>query len=502
MNTENFDDAFRRKVESFHPPFRDDEIDRIQGYVSKHIPLSFWQRFGHIMTYSLGTIIIISLLTSTLYQANENKNLLNKISDLNKKLKQKQATIVVNSSPKSIIITKTDTVYVVKHIKKEVFSVENSSISTIENEVNPKFSIENKDNFAINMDLSESENSVADIAKKENKKSKISKENQGKNKAVEVGETSKKSSEFRNENKLLKDYSSEKNSLANISNTSKILNERNSFSDDKNISETTNTVQDVAESEDIKTESNQLTINSLKYKNYKSIDISSILDLSNRKSWMPKYVSKPKEKSSFKFPSIALPNLKYTVGLGTNIGYEQAGTSLLTDILFAKRWSVTSGINVSLLGSERFKNEDDFKRHKDQSFRDQYTVNVPIGSSIENIETHQILFNVPLYLNYRYPLRNDFTALFTTGTDLDFHLQQFTSYSHFDFSRDDKQALQQKIPVTPFNNWLISAGVEKCWNHFSLQFSPYFSTKFKNVSYRKDDFSFGFKLNGFYRLSR
>ena len=89
MKTDNFDEAFRRKVEGFNPPFRDDEIDRIQGFVNRHIPLSFWQRFGHIFTYSIGTVIIVSLLITTIYQANENKILLNKISNLNTKFEHK-----------------------------------------------------------------------------------------------------------------------------------------------------------------------------------------------------------------------------------------------------------------------------------------------------------------------------------------------------------------------------------------------------------------------------
>lgn len=505
MNTENFDDAFRRKVEGYHPPFRDDEIDRIQGYVNKHIPLSFWQRFGHTIGYSVGAIVIISLLISTLYQANENKILLNKISDLDIKLEQKQANTPIIEAPNGIVIEKIDTIYVVKHIKKDVFTDDNSRISDLKNEGKPELSFENKDSFDENMVLSKSEKVAEQISKKENKSKAISIENQAKKVMVEVEERNKIVFESGNKSKLLNDTQSEKTVLNSASDMKNNHTENVDFSNKNGIIKRPRdaaSVVDLKDTGNSKNSINQLIISSLKSKNYKSIDVSSILDLSNCKSCLPQYIAKPKEKSSVKFPSIAMPNLKYRIGLGTNFAYNQAGTSILTDILFAKRWSVTTGVNISFLGTERFRNEEDFKRNKNQNFRDQYTVNVPIGNPIENIETHQLLFNIPLYLNYRYPLRKNFTALFITGTDLDFHLQQFTSYSHFDFSRDDKQALQEKITVKPFNNWLISVGVEKRWNHFSLQFSPYFSTKFKNIGYRKDDSSFGFKLNGFYRLSR
>ena len=120
MKTDKFDEAFRRKVENFHPPFSEDEIDRVQGYVNQHIPLSLWQRFGHIFTYSVGTLMILTLLTTTIFQTNENKSLLNKISKLNKQLKQQPTQTAVRSMSLPIIVEKIDTVYVVKHIKHKI----------------------------------------------------------------------------------------------------------------------------------------------------------------------------------------------------------------------------------------------------------------------------------------------------------------------------------------------------------------------------------------------
>jgi hypothetical protein len=502
MNTENFDDAFRRKVESFHPPFRDDEIDRIQGYVSKQIPLSFWQRFGNILTFSVGTIIIISLLTSTIYQANENKNLLNKISDLNKKLEQKQELSAVYNAPKNIVITKTDTVFVVKHIKKPVLVIDGYEISSQNYDDKAEFAdVKENNNLEKPLNLSKSENtgdSNSETSKKGKKTTKIPVSNQ----EVFLANESKNKAKTKKSTKLSDAANIEKVDILKFDDLSKsnikLELQKSTFSNENNDLENTYQTETQITHFNIK----QLSINNLKSKKYNSKDLNLTFDLSIRKSWMPQLIVKPKEKSSFKFPTIALPSLKYRVGLGTNLGYGQVGTSLLSDILFAKRWSITTGVNVSKLGFERFKDEDDFKRNKDQDFRDQYSVNIPIGNPIENIETHQILFKIPVYLNYRLPLLKDFTVLFSSGTDFDFHLQQFTSYSHFNFSRDDKQALQEKIPVTPFNNWQFSAGIEKRWNHFSLQFSPYFSTQIKKVSYLKEDFSFGFKLNGFYRLSK
>lgn len=521
MKTDNFDEAFRRKVESFHPPFRDDEIDRIQGYVNQHIPLSFWQRFGHTFTYSLGTIIIVSLLTTTLFQANENKTLLNKLSDLNDKLEQKQATIAVNNAPKSIIIEKTDTVYVVKHITKEV-SVFDEKTTTLSNEsenisdsvrrvLNPSESTQ--------MDIHTKNIEAISDAKKANFKG------QGENSSYKTAlpfventktigrvynkksTTAKQVENSPNENfRSLEDKSEGKFFTISKNSNQEILPKSEGDFENKSQNITVETLDKSKENfEGNSKEYNAkvLTVNDLKRKVFSPIDLKIVFDLSNRKFNLLHYVATPKQRKLFKFPSIAMPNLKYRVGLGANADFGQIGTSILTDVLFAKRWSITSGVNTAFLGFEHFGDEDDFRRITDKDFRDEHDVKLPLNNSIENIEAHQVLFRVPIYLNYRWPLRRDYTVLFSTGTDLDLHLKQFTSYSHHDLVRDEKhEGIQEKIPVMPFNNWMLSVGIEKRWNHFSVQLSPYFTYQIKQVSYRKEDFAFGFKVNGFYRLSR
>lgn len=522
MKTDNFDEAFRQKVESFHPPFRDDEIDRIQGYVNQHIPLSFWQRFGHTFTYSVGTIIIVSLLTTTLFQANENKTLLSKISKLNNQLEQKQAVIAMNNAPKSIIIEKIDTVYVVKHIRKEIPNVE---------EINPDFQFLPK--IESSPSMVSKENGISNLNSNENtldnKNEDLNLTNSAKLNEVSTSNklekailantrksimSPRKVGEARQVSKLSNDKMAEENIKNSQPDATKAL-EKNDFNQDSKLSKPIQSNPIVEEqssaifgqvsnlSKNTFQENKILIFNDLKRKVYSPIDLKFAFDLSNRKLHSPHFVANAKTRKSFNFPSISMPNLKYRVGIGANADFGQIGTSILTDVLFAKRWSITSGVNLAFLGFEHFGDEDDFKRRTSTNFRDEHDVNIPLTNPIKDIDAHQVLFRMPIYLNYRLPLRRDYTVLFSTGTDLDFHLKQFTSYSHRDFSvNEKKEGIQDKIPVTPFNNWLVSAGIEKRWKHFSIQASPYFIAQIKNVSYRKDDFAFGLKLNSFYRISR
>jgi hypothetical protein len=506
MKTDNFDDAFRRKVESFHPPFRDDEIDRIQGYVNQHIPLSFWQRFGHTFTYTLGTIIIVSLLTSIIYQANENKTLLNKISDLSNKLEQKQAAIAVEDVSKNIIVEKTDTVYVIKHITKEVPMMTEQTtavkISLIEKNITDISAIESEND---KRNISPTEKKAISPASSDENPEEIVRSissNKAKKTVPKVSQQ-KQSTVHASSNSLDKNVIVRSNQKNEVENNVPAISQKNELAIINAESKTFDKTGNITNNTQSGNIAKLLTINDLKRRTFSLIDLKFTFDLSSKKFQLPHFVAKPKTHKSFKFPIIAMPNLKYRVGLGANADFGQIGTSVLADVLFAKRWSITSGINMALLGFEHFGDEADFKRKTDKDFRDEHPITVPSGNAIKNIESHQLLFRVPIYLNYRLPLRQDYTVLFSTGTDLDFHLKQFTSYLHYDFGRNDEhEGIEEKIPVMPFNNWMFSAGIEKRWNHFSVQLSPYLTYQIKQVSYRKEDFAFGLKINGFYRISR
>jgi hypothetical protein len=83
------------------------------------------------------------------------------------------------------------------------------------------------------------------------------------------------------------------------------------------------------------------------------------------------------------------------------------------------------------------------------------------------------------------------------------YLRQFTSFSQHDYVKENKQeGLTESVKVIRYNNWMLSTGIEKRWKRFSVQLSPYVSYQLKPLSYRNNDWMFGVKLNGFYRISQ
>lgn len=499
MKTDKFDEEFRCKVENFHPPFNEQEIDRIQSYVGQHIPLSFWQRFGHVFTYSVGALIIVTLLTTTVYKTYENKSLLNQISVLTTQLEHAKADSTATTiTPKEIIVEKTDTVFVTKYIQipannESELSEEAISKNTI---LNPsqKFVNESRKDVETDIKSTDKEYLTTNLSENDINKNdtKVRKTDALVRKDTKINVATKYNTEAVNESTV-----SQKNT--NIIKSNFEIPEQISAN-------SVNLTLPISTPESVAKEIESLSFNDayLSHRSYNFNENKAAFDLTNRNFTLPKSAIKIQEKKSFKFPTVALPNLKYRVGFGVEMAHEYGGFNVLTDILISKRWSITTGIGLAtFLDDEDFDDEEEFRRDTKKDFRKEYESRIRDNSQINDIHINQALLKVPFYLNYRLPLAKNFTVLFTTGSNLDVYSRQFVSYNHQSSFRDDyhnRFSIRGNAPI--FNNLLFSTGIEKRWQKYSIQLSPYFITQIKPISYQQENWQLGIKLNGFYRLSR
>jgi hypothetical protein len=128
MKTEQFDDAFRRKIGGISPPFDDAEVDRINDYVNINKTPTFWGKYSKIASYTLGTVLVTGIIASILTQHYENKDLRSQLVSLQNKM-DKSAT--------PSVIVKKDTVYITQKqpsylslnstIQKKVADIQKSS---------------------------------------------------------------------------------------------------------------------------------------------------------------------------------------------------------------------------------------------------------------------------------------------------------------------------------------------------------------------------------------
>jgi hypothetical protein len=132
MKTEQFDDAFRRKIGGISPPFDDAEIDRINDYVNINKTPTFWGSYSKIATYALGTVLVTGIIASILTQHYENKDLRSQLISLQNK---------IDKSATPSVIMNTDTVYINRNqpsylslnstIKKKMADIQNSRNTSV-----------------------------------------------------------------------------------------------------------------------------------------------------------------------------------------------------------------------------------------------------------------------------------------------------------------------------------------------------------------------------------
>lgn len=174
-------------------------------------------------------------------------------------------------------------------------------------------------------------------------------------------------------------------------------------------------------------------------------------------------------------------------GVGGVVSKAQLGVGAHVELFLDKRLSITAGIQYSQLAVQRYPNDDHFKMRNDFDFRVNFAPKIPFGSPIKNIEEQSTLVQVPIRIGYYLPLKSDFYLLGKVGTDLD-----ISGTRRVDFDFRDKNIEQtvnnvnSSIETKLFNNYVVSLGMEKRFNNFSIQLTPTYIFEQKSVNYRKD----------------
>ena len=206
---------------------------------------------------------------------------------------------------------------------------------------------------------------------------------------------------------------------------------------------------------------------------------------------------------TIKLPSISLVNLKYRVGVSFDVGNEQIGGSLLSDVLLSKHWSMNAGLRFLNITGNSYYTSEQFLFATKQDFRQLYAPYVPVNYDIINLDFQNYLLQIPFGITYRYPLRNDFTLLFSATTDLDLFVRQ---YINFDYKEDNSKfeqgTFKSTLPKSLLNNLEFSAGIEKKYNRMIFQVHPYISTQLRETVYKKEEFVSGAKIRFFVNLGK
>ncbi len=122
-------------------------------------------------------------------------------------------------------------------------------------------------------------------------------------------------------------------------------------------------------------------------------------------------------------------NIHYNAGVNFSAGRNQVGGAISGEALLKERWGLSVGLNVLGINNEQYNNDEDFSNCKHTPFTSTYNLhNNDTANSYFHIKIDDILFQVPVAINYHLELRRKFSLIVGAGTNLDVHVKQRVGY--------------------------------------------------------------------------
>jgi hypothetical protein len=480
MNINKYYETIKQKLEGIEPEFHENDWDEMKGFMALNNPkVSFWNSYGRMFLYSTGLLV---LLTSLFFNIKQNH-------DYNTLLKINQS-LSKHTIYQPEVIYHTDTIFVTKYITKwqtvEKVVYRNATQSNVKTDDE---SVVNNDNYPIKSD----QNIVKSNA---------------------------------NHDKIFNKYSNNQKITGNIQATTKLNNEiiDKSFNEqqfdkhdinvgsniklvDDNTSEIIKNEQGILSKPEIEKQRNAIKSveQNFDLKTIKSIPFNPIALLWNGKQPNIVYSNtdliKQRKHLTINLPSISLSNLKYKIGVSLDVANEQVGASVISEVLFSKHLSFNTGVRfLNITGSSYYTSEQ-YNLLTKRDFRQQYATFVPANYDIINLDFQNYLLQIPIGITYRYPLRNDFTLLFSAGTNLDLFVRQYVNFDYKeDNSKFEQGTYKSTLTNSLFNHIELSAGLEKTFKRMTFQLHPFISPQVKETAYRNEEFIFGAKMKFFVNL--
>lgn len=525
MKPDKFDEAIRRKLEGIQPGFQDEDWAKFKAFQNTRIPTSFIQRYGRSMLYTAASVAAAVMVFANVYQYRQNRTLDQQVAHLKTQLGQRDNVPVRVS-------TRVDTVYITKYISAQPLPLQPDAYaqtlpSSNENEL---LTDENAAEEAVS--VSEGLKNVGKIIRK-NPNERIS-EAFERPTAVEpetsgAKETKNPSSSAPAKNELLSPKG--KNSTATVyketatknaersmaqttpdrqrneSTTDNILKSDPSAMDKEGI-EAAGTSAAVNPSSTNATELNPLEANPMvaleglqpaevRVKRYAYATLQS----------QSAQATATGEAKATPPPSISFKNVRFRIGGSMNIGDKYTGYNLMSSVLLGKYWSLDVGIGKAKITGPEYFTEAVFNTKTGRPFQAWHkgdNVRPPLmPPQIFDIKTEVSLIRIPVSLTYRWPVKENFTLLFSGGTNLNVSAQQCYRF-YYKERNDNFEEKEGKFGIKPAisNDIMIAAGVEKQWRRIAFQVEAYAAPYLQKPAYLTDNRNLGVRFKVLYQFGK
>jgi hypothetical protein len=174
-------------------------------------------------------------------------------------------------------------------------------------------------------------------------------------------------------------------------------------------------------------------------------------------------------------------NKTFRIGISTHLTHDAIGGGLLSEYFVSDRWSLMSGIQISVEQHSRYRNENDFRDQKNSKFTDVYDLKPDV--QIDNIVIKPWKVLVPLQVRYYHPLAYGWSG--TAGIGVSMEWLEVHRFSYLESNVNNKSNKTFNKSFSPFLK--LDAGVEKSLGRYAIQLTASYTSDDKHVRSRSQD---------------
>ncbi|WP_428657873.1 hypothetical protein [Runella sp.] len=529
MKPDKFDEAIRRKLEGIQPGFQDEDWAKFKAFQTTHAPTPFIQRFGRSIMYSAASVAAAVMVFANVYQYKQNHRLDQQVTQLKTQLAQRENVPLR-------ISTRVDTVYITKYISVDSQRPQPEAYAQTLPQSNES-ELSNDEIVAENdISVSEGLKNVGKIIRK-NPNERISEaferptsgESETSSGTKEIKNPTGIANAAKNELSFPKEKTSDatsqketagKNPRAADSQTA--LAQQNNEVGTKNSAKSEQSGEEKGEI-DATTGSvaannvptNQIEINTLEPNQLEDLEGLQPAEIrvnryayATMQSQSGANAATANAKTPPPPPSMSLKNIRLRAGAGLAIGDKYTGYNFMTSVLLGKYWSLDVGIGKAKLTGPQYFTEAIFKDQTGRPFQKWNKSNDGVRPPLMqpqaiDIKTEVSLIRLPLSLTYRWPIKDNFTLLFSGGTNINLSAQQCYRF-YYKERYDEFKEEKGQFSVTPStsNDIMLGVGVEKQWRSLAFQVEAYTAPYLQKPEYLTDNRNLGIRFKILYQFGK
>jgi len=492
MKTEKFDEEIKRKVENLIPKTEEKEVDKVLAYITANTVVTVaGVLYRRLIILGCGALLVTGIITWQLTRMHDREEMKQTIAQLNKNHAQKQ------NLPLSL--PKTATVSQNARNEKSTGTVTQPSQKDQPTSLSTSMGIHG--DKAMNKDAKSSHGTHArkhsvtqTIADLQNPAPKTIAEN----KTAQKDSRNARNGIGNQQETAITDKGPVDNQTENLT-SDKNLTKDQSTTPDKNLANDQNKVDmgNNATKTEMGDEKKEVQVVSPELKENQTLALKKeAADTGNINGYRAPKTDKEPAK-----PLV----ISGQVGPGFLVGNKQIGYGLSATVLFNGVFGISTGIRNLQLANESYENNQVYLQKRGQTLANAYGMTGSQDNVISNITVKSDVLQVPLYLTYYKPLKNNWSVSFTFGTDLDVYAHQtvdFTEKGPSTGAMNQAAHIENNTQAVPFNNLLLSVGATKQVGHFMIQLAPYVCPEFVSSNYRVNDLYFGVNLSAMYILAK